>query len=423
MGLTPAAKELESLMRLTFPGVWLLIFILTAVPGIAAEALSASLHGIVWIEKSKVALLEIQEQAPWGAFVTRKPILKAGERDGTFAVTAIDEKTATVSAKYGDKPMTLRLEQAPGEELANRTLNFESADLRQVLYVYQVLCGRTLISKFRALPRITLKSKASLSSAEATELLTRAFTSNGISVKLSGKDFAFVVDTNLVKQLSEFPEPPPSEARFVTLHRQFLALLGIKVAAPTLFPPGMIKFQDSDTLQVLDIYQDLSGRTILRPEQLPPGKISVQSQTPMTRPQAVWLLDALLFLQGGVAMRAEGDKFAFGVPNSEKRKLPKLTSAETSAKTIPALPLKFSNASIEQMAEVYSELSGREALPDTYHVYSTKFSLKNQQELSREEALFALETVAALNNLKIERVSTNQFQILPAAAAKLPKKN
>jgi len=81
---------------------------------IAADPLAPKLLGIVSTENRKRALLEVKEQSPWGAIVTRKPILAEGERDGTFAVTAIDEKTATVSIQHEAEPLTLRLEQAPG---------------------------------------------------------------------------------------------------------------------------------------------------------------------------------------------------------------------------------------------------------------------------------------------------------------------
>ena len=76
--------------------------------------------------------------------------------------------------------------------------------------------------------------------------------------------------------------------------------------------PGMIKFQDSDLLQVLDIYQDLTGRTIIRPTSLPATKISVRSQTPLTRKEAVSLLDTVLAMNG-ITMIPQGTKFVKAV--------------------------------------------------------------------------------------------------------------
>ena len=74
-----------------------------------------------------------------------------------------------------------------------------------------------------------------------------------------------------------------------------------------IFPPGMVKFQDSDVLQVLDIYQEMTGRTVVRPTSLPATKISVRSQTPLTRREAIQLLDTILAMNG-ITMIPQGDK-------------------------------------------------------------------------------------------------------------------
>ncbi len=87
-------------------------------------------------------------------------------------------------------------------------------------------------------------------------------------------------------------------------------------ADETLLPPGMIKFQDSDLLQVLDIYQDLTGRTIVRPSSLPATKISVRSQTPLTRREAIQLLDTILAMNG-ITMIPQGTKFVKAVPEGQ----------------------------------------------------------------------------------------------------------
>jgi len=81
------------------------------------------------------------------------------------------------------------------------------------------------------------------------------------------------------------------------------------------FAPGMIKFQDSDLLQVLDIYQDLTGRTVVRPNSLPATKVSVRSQTALSRKEAVQLLDTVLAMNG-ITMIPQGDKQVKAVPQA-----------------------------------------------------------------------------------------------------------
>ncbi len=75
---------------------------------------------------------------------------------------------------------------------------------------------------------------------------------------------------------------------------------------------GMINFQNADVLQVLDVYQELSGRTVIRGV-LPRPAISVRNQTPLTRVEALQLLDTVL-AANGIAMVLAGDDAIKAVP-------------------------------------------------------------------------------------------------------------
>src|SRR5260370_32226604 len=70
---------------------------------------------------------------------------------------------------------------------------------------------------------------------------------------------------------------------------------------PKEFEPGALNFQNTDLLQVLAVYQEISGRTVIRPATLPAPTISVRNQTPLSRVQALQLLDTVL-AQNGIAM-------------------------------------------------------------------------------------------------------------------------
>src|SRR5712691_6100380 len=102
--------KIRNVVKFIPPGCALVFLVAGASTCLAAEPPAPKLLGIVRIENRKSALLEVNEQTPRGAIVTRKPILAEGERDGSFAVTAIDEKTATVSIQHGVEPLTLRLQ-------------------------------------------------------------------------------------------------------------------------------------------------------------------------------------------------------------------------------------------------------------------------------------------------------------------------
>jgi len=80
-------------------------------------------------------------------------------------------------------------------------------------------------------------------------------------------------------------------------------------------PSGMLDFQGADLSQVLMIYQELSGRTVIRPATLPAPTITVRNQTPLTRVQALQLLDTVL-AQNGTAMVLAGDNAVKAVPHA-----------------------------------------------------------------------------------------------------------
>ncbi len=84
-------------------------------------------------------------------------------------------------------------------------------------------------------------------------------------------------------------------------------------SGPKEFPVGSLNFQNTDLAQVLAVYQEISGRTVIRPATLPAPTISVRSQTPLSRIQALQLLDTVL-AQNGIAMVLVGDSAVKAVP-------------------------------------------------------------------------------------------------------------
>ena len=64
-----------------------------------------------------------------------------------------------------------------------------------------------------------------------------------------------------------------------------------------LIPAGTINFQGVDVSQVLEIYAQLVGRTLLRAG-LPAAQIVLKTQTPLTKTEAIQALQAVLALNG-----------------------------------------------------------------------------------------------------------------------------
>lgn len=89
-------------------------------------------------------------------------------------------------------------------------------------------------------------------------------------------------------------------------------------AAPEdqIIPAGQIKFEEADLGQVLTVYQDLTGWTVLRPSSLPQATVTIYTQTDLTRKEAIQALDSILSLNG-IAMVPQGDKFVKALPSAE----------------------------------------------------------------------------------------------------------
>ena len=79
------------------------------------------------------------------------------------------------------------------------------------------------------------------------------------------------------------------------------------------FPAGLLKFEETDLTEVLKVYRELSGRAIVRPTAMAHAKISFETTTPLTRIEALQVLDTVL-AQNGIVMIPQGTKFVKAVP-------------------------------------------------------------------------------------------------------------
>jgi len=86
--------------------------------------------------------------------------------------------------------------------------------------------------------------------------------------------------------------------------------------AEEMVPAGTINFPATDLNQVLQIYAELVGRTVLRPTTLPAPTITLKTQTPLTKREAIQAFDAVLALNG-ISIINVGDKFVKVVPATQ----------------------------------------------------------------------------------------------------------
>ena len=85
-------------------------------------------------------------------------------------------------------------------------------------------------------------------------------------------------------------------------------------AAPEeMIPAGTINFPAADLKEVLKIYSELVNRTILQPANLGSPQITLKTQTPLTKREALQAFEAV-FALNGISLVNIGDKFVKVVP-------------------------------------------------------------------------------------------------------------
>jgi len=134
------------------------------------------------------------------------------------------------------------------------------------------------------------------------------------------------------------------------------------------------------------------------------------------------MLDAMLLING-IKMVPEGDKFVFALkagPDVQRPAIAPDVAAmpATEGEALPAGALKWSDADVGAMLNLFASLVGREALPVERSVPTVKVSVRSQQSLTRAEAVYALNALAALYNLTFVAVGDRQVKLLPAAEAR-----
>lgn len=376
---------------------------LTALAAPAAEP-APRLTGIVVAHGRTRALLEIpgpNRRVPW-------PIqLEAGERVDHIEVKSIDAKAGTVFVQSSNVTFTLGVPAPPPGPLP--VLNLKDADARVLMRVHQDLTGRTLIAS-PTLPavKLTLQTAGGGTPAAAADVLAQALRDQGVFLQARSAKFTFATEFSKITRLAAIPEPPES------IPAGDKAPTGGAPAEP--LPPGLIRFSEAAMDQVLDVYQELAERTVVAAPGLPPARVTLVSQSPMTRPEAVWMLEAALYL-GGISVVREGKQFAFAVPGNRYASAPKVPDHpdEAKLKTKPFLPpgqLKFSgDKDSAAVLQFYAELVGRQPILDPVPPPG-RFIIKNQTSLHAVEAVYALDALAALNSLRFLPVGEDQVKLI-----------
>jgi hypothetical protein len=184
--------------------------------------------------------------------------------------------------------------------------------------------------------------------------------------------------------------------------------------------PQVIQFENAGAPEVLNMYQELCGRTVIQASSLASRQITVKESKRSRTEATQFLEDALT--KANVKLVTEGRKFVYAVPADSKQVLPKFDLSAMTNKLGKATEvyqpglLRLVDCQPQNFLEIYAALARRKALTLTAPVPQTIVNFHTQTDMTRAEAVFALEGLAAVNGLQFQMVGDDQVALVPLAA-------
>lgn len=152
--------------------------------------------------------------------------------------------------------------------------------------------------------------------------------------------------------------------------------------------------------QILRVYAELAHRTILRYPNLVAEEFSFQAGVSSVE-EAVRVFDKA-FAEKGFSVIPDGEHFVMLVPKTAVTKVhphaPPSNSSDPDL--LPAGVICLYNVDLREAAKIYVELLNRKLNPEAFG-FSGLINLRSATALSRQEAIYALETLFAWNGVKL----------------------
>jgi hypothetical protein len=158
----------------------------------------------------------------------------------------------------------------------------------------------------------------------------------------------------------------------------------------------------------LQLYAELSERTVLRPSACPNVKLTINIST-TNRVEAMRTIEAVLAKQG-IVLVLDGDKFALVAPdymasklNPQSSKISSLSTNNPTARTYPKGSINWTGAPIVPVLQIYAEFLGKklDQSEQPLRIPNLEIVLKNETALTKEELLYAFETVVGWSGVKL----------------------
>jgi hypothetical protein len=351
-----------------------------------ASTQEVRLIGVVSVPPLQLAVLEIQRPYSFSPFV-----LEEGDSTEELKVIRIDPAAGSVTLRRDGTNLALRLELTGRAGMRGPpSLHLSSAPIHVFLQIYQRLSGRTVV-RGASLPehRPSILSDPGLDAQQASARIIESLRTNGIIVRPAGDLFAFAVSRADLELSLKIGMPPGVPAT---------------IEKSEAVPRNMVQFLKADLSQLLALHGELIDRAVVHADTFATLKVTVRNETSLTRTQCLWLVEALAFLQG-VTVLPQGDNLAIAAPSSRMNKVRSLSSKpflRDDDRVQAAKRLRVASDSAEQFLRLYCYLAEKE--PGSIHsaVKQVRFGIPSTKPLTRRESIYALETVAALQNLELQ---------------------
>lgn len=191
--------------------------------------------------------------------------------------------------------------------------------------------------------------------------------------------------------------------------------------------------------QVLKFYSELRSRTLLGSSRLPLPPVILRTQRALTRNQMIYAITVLLALNN-IAAVDDGEKFVQVVPvemlsqvvtNSPKpsanavvldpKEVPKFKTEGTPVRInqLNQLYRRFFHDTppwtprpVDRLVEFYAELTDQKSVPSKTHGL-TPVMFEVTTPLTKEELIYAIETILRLEGLEIAKADKNKIGPVP----------
>jgi hypothetical protein len=181
----------------------------------------------------------------------------------------------------------------------------------------------------------------------------------------------------------------------------------------------------------LQLYAELLQRTVLRPSFVPNVKLAINLAT-TNRQEALRVIEAALAKQA-ITLVLDGEKFVLVAPDSmasklnpQSAKISNTNANNPAAQTYPKGSINWSAAPIVPVLQIYAELLGKklDQSEQPLRLPNLEIVLKNETTLTKEEMLYAFETVVGWSGIKLVPTGEGLVKavLIPAETSSNPTK-